>query len=93
MRERGLDCRNCTTYQKAVHGYERDSKNYSWQIGDYQFKRCPSRLIENSAYDYVEFYCMYKSGYFSKDFEFTAKCIRIFDYIEKLIGMRDGQRQ
>ena len=59
-----LDCRNCTLTQKIERGCEKDSPIPGvWQIEDWEFQRCPLKLVTMQSFEYIRAYNFYEKGY------------------------------
>lgn len=58
-----LDCRRCTDQEKIENGCEKDSPLPGrWKLDDWEFQRCPKKLVKAQSYEYIRAYNFYKEG-------------------------------
>ncbi len=58
-----LDCRSCSDEAKIKNGCEYDSPiPGAWKVGDYEFQRCPKKIITLQTVEYIRAYNLYEKG-------------------------------
>lgn len=59
-----LNCRLCTEQDKIENGCEAESSiPGAWKLYDWEFQRCPLKLITSQSIDYLKAYGFYNKGY------------------------------
>ena len=59
-----LDCRKCSEGQKVERGCEEDSPIPGvWKLENWEFSRCPKRLVEIRSVEYLNAYFFFEKGY------------------------------
>ena len=59
-----LDCRKCSEGQKVERGCEEDSPIPGvWKLENWEFSRCPKRLVEIRSVEYLNEYFFFEKGY------------------------------
>ena len=90
-----LDCRRCTWEQKIEDGCEKESPVQGrWKLDDWEFGRCPLKLVRLQSFEYIRAYNFYKEGYLPNPggwAEQPVKLIEAIECIEKVV--REGEKQ
>jgi hypothetical protein len=59
-----LDCHACSDDQKIERGCEEDSPIPGvWKLNNWEFARCPKKLVEERSVEYVSAYFFFCKGY------------------------------
>lgn len=59
-----LDCHKCSDAGKLERGCETDSPIPGmWKLNDWEFARCPRKLVARKSVDYLSAYFFFTKGY------------------------------
>ena len=59
-----LDCRRCSQTDKIEKGCDEDSPIPGvWKLKEWEFQRCPLKLVTRKSLEYVLAYIYYSNGY------------------------------
>jgi hypothetical protein len=90
-----LDCRRCTSQEKIDNGCQRKSPIPGvWKFGEWEFDRCPKKIVKSQDFEYIRAFNFYKEGFFPNQggwSEQPIKLLEVFEYIQKVIDDRDDR--
>jgi len=78
-----LDCRACSDPEKIERGCEKDSPiQGAWKLGDWEFERCPLKIVTRESLDYVRAYIFFQNGYLPHAGGWTDQSAKFIDAVE-----------
>ena len=90
-----LDCRRCTPELKIDYGCEKDSFIPGvWKLNEWEFQRCPLRLITSQSIEYIRAYKFFSKGYLPNPggwLEQPVKFITAMEIIERELDKIDEE--
>ena len=78
-----LDCRICSPAQKIERGCEEDSPiPGAWKLDEWEFQRCPVKIITLQSVEYIRAYVYYTKGYLPNSGGWTNQPVKFIEAIE-----------
>lgn len=92
-----LDCRTCTDELKIERGCEKDSpiQGY-WKVGDWEFGRCPLKIIKPEVFGYIYSYNMIEKGILPNRggwLRQPVKLIEAVQFIQRVVNELEDEKK
>lgn len=82
-----LDCQACSDALKTERGCDEDSPIEGvWKLKDWEFRRCPRKIVTRISIEYLNAYLFYEKGYLPNPggwLEQPLKFIQVVRIIER----------
>ena len=93
-----LDCQRCSDEDKIENGCEKDSPIPGvWKLYDWEFQRCPLKLITYQSNCFLRAYTFFKKGYLPNPGGWLEQSIQFLKAMEiidrEIIKIQDKQRK
>ena len=78
-----LDCHACTPDLKVDFGCEEDSPIPGiWHLDDWEFQRCPLKVVTQQSAEYIRAYNLFKTGFLPNSGGWMEQSLKFLEAVE-----------